>query len=64
LAADAPSHGQLENAWGADMKTVLSVLTFSIAAARGRTPAVKKAPGPLVGTLESSHSKNDGLSVG
>jgi hypothetical protein len=46
------------------MKTVLSVLTFSIAAAQGRTPAVKKAPGPLVGTLESSHSKNDGLSVG
>ena len=26
--------------------------------------AAKKAPGPLVGTLESRHSKNDGLSVG
>jgi hypothetical protein len=27
-------------------------------------PAAKKAPGPLVGTLETRHSKNDGLSVG
>ena len=26
-------------------------------------PAAKKAPGPLVGTLESRHLKNDGLSV-
>src|ERR1700730_12689968 len=24
----------------------------------------RRAPGPLVGTLESRHSKNDGLSVG
>jgi len=34
-------------------------------AAQGRTlPAAKKAPGPLIGTLESRDSKNDGLSVG
>jgi len=47
------------------MKAVPSALTFSIAAAQSRTlPAAKKAPGPLVGTLERRHSKNDGFSVG
>jgi hypothetical protein len=34
-------------------------------AAQSRTlPTAKKAPGPPVDTLESRHSKNDGLSVG
>jgi hypothetical protein len=34
-------------------------------AAQVRTlPAAKKVPGPLVGTLEGRHSKNDGPSVG
>lgn len=38
--------------------------TLGMAAQSRTLPAAKKAPGPLVGTLESRHSKNDGLSVG
>jgi len=37
---------------------------LGIAAQRRTLPTAKKAPGTLVGTLESRHSKNDGLSVG